>query len=175
LRQSLTWDKVPYSVRLGNGETKKLIEDISGFTESGTMTALMGASGAGKSTLLDALSMRTIGASTMDGSILLNGKPTDADFRRRTAYCEQMDTHEATQTVREALRLSAYLRQSPQVSREGKDNSVEELIQLLEMEDFADASIGDQESGLSVDERKKVTIGAELAAKPDLICQALTP
>lgn len=86
-----------------------------------------------------------------------------------------MDTHEATQAVREALRFSAYLRQSPQVSREGKDNSVEELIQLLEMEDFADASIGDQESGLSVEERKKVTIGVELAAKPDLICQALIP
>jgi ATP-binding cassette, subfamily G (WHITE), member 2, SNQ2 len=108
-------------------------------------------------------------------ALLLNGKPTDADFRRRTAYCEQMDTHEATQTVREALRLSAYLRQPPQVSREGKDNSVEELIQLLEMEDFADALIGDQESGLSVEERKKATIGVELAAKPDLICQALTP
>lgn len=67
LRQSLTWNKAIYSVRLGNGETKKLIGDISGFIESGTM-ALMGASGAGKSTLLDALSMRTIGASTMDGS-----------------------------------------------------------------------------------------------------------
>jgi ATP-binding cassette, subfamily G (WHITE), member 2, SNQ2 len=100
--------------------------------------------------------MRTIGASTMDGSILLNGKPTDADFRRRTAYCEQMETHEATQTVREDLRFSAYLRQSPQVSREEKDSSVEELIQLLEMEDFADASIGGQESGLSVEERKSL-------------------
>ena len=47
--------------------------------------------------------------------------------------------------------------------------------QLLEMEDFADASIGDQESGLFVEEHKKVIIGVELAAKPDLICQVLTP
>jgi hypothetical protein len=44
LRQSLTWDKVTYSVRSGNGETKKLIGDISGFIESGSMMALMGAS-----------------------------------------------------------------------------------------------------------------------------------
>jgi hypothetical protein len=35
LRQSLTWNNVTYSVRLGNGETKKLIGDISGFIESG--------------------------------------------------------------------------------------------------------------------------------------------
>lgn len=136
--------------------------------------ARMGASGAGKSTLLDALSMRSIGASTMDGSSV-EWKADGRGFSKTTAYCEQMDTHEANQTVREALRLSAYLRQPPQVSREGKDNSVEELIQLLEMEDFADASIGDQESGLFVEEHKKVIIGVELAAKPDLICQAITP
>jgi ABC-type multidrug transport system ATPase subunit len=37
------------------------------------------------------------------------------------------------------------------------------------MEDMADAIIGDPESGLAVEQRKRVTIGVELAAKPELL------
>ena len=37
------------------------------------------------------------------------------------------------------------------------------------MEDIADAIIGDAESGLAVEQRKRVTIGVELAAKPELL------
>jgi ATP-binding cassette subfamily G (WHITE) protein 2 (SNQ2) len=46
---------------------------------------------------------------------------------------------------------------------------VEEVISLLEMEDMADAIIGDPETGLAVEQRKRVTIGVELAAKPELL------
>lgn len=37
------------------------------------------------------------------------------------------------------------------------------------MEDIADAIIGSAESGLAVEQRKRVTIGVELAAKPELL------
>ena len=37
------------------------------------------------------------------------------------------------------------------------------------MEDIADAIIGDPEAGLAVEQRKRVTIGVELAAKPELL------
>jgi ABC-type multidrug transport system ATPase subunit len=37
------------------------------------------------------------------------------------------------------------------------------------MEDMADAIIGDPETGLAVEQRKRVTIGVELAAKPELL------
>ena len=77
--------------------------------------------------------------------------------------------HESTQTVREALRFSANLRQSFETSVEEKHAYVEEVISLLEMEDIADAIIGQPESGLAVEQRKRVTIGVELAAKPDLL------
>jgi energy-coupling factor transporter ATP-binding protein EcfA2 len=46
---------------------------------------------------------------------------------------------------------------------------VEEIIALLEMEDIADAIIGDPAAGLAVEQRKRVTIGVELAAKPELL------
>ena len=37
------------------------------------------------------------------------------------------------------------------------------------MEDIADAIIGNPDSGLAVEQRKRVTIGVELAAKPELL------
>ena len=46
---------------------------------------------------------------------------------------------------------------------------MEEVISLLEMEDIADAIIGSPEAGLAVEQRKRVTIGCELAAKPELL------
>ncbi|KXJ85093.1 hypothetical protein Micbo1qcDRAFT_169666 [Microdochium bolleyi] len=46
---------------------------------------------------------------------------------------------------------------------------VEEIIALLEMEDIADAIIGYPEAGLVVEQRKRLTIGVELAAKPELL------
>ena len=46
------------------------------------------------------------------------GIPTGSDFARSTAYAEQMDVHEGTATVREAMRFSAYLRQPFDVPKE---------------------------------------------------------
>lgn len=71
--------------------------------------------------------------------------------------------------MREALRFSAYLRQPHEVPKAEKDAYVEEVISLLEMEDIADAVIGDPTVGLPVADRKRVTIGVELAAKPQLL------
>lgn len=76
---------------------------------------------------------------------------------------------EPATTVREALRFSADLRQPFETSQEEKYAYVEEVISLLEMEDMADAIIGDPETGLAVEQRKRVTIGVELAAKPELL------
>jgi ABC-type multidrug transport system ATPase subunit len=128
----------------------------------------MGASGAGKTTLLDVLAARkNIGVIT--GDILIDGKAPGLAFQRGTAYAEQLDVHEAATTVREALRFSADLRQPYDTPKEEKYAYVEEVISLLEMEDIADAIIGSPESGLAVEQRKRVTIGVELAAKPELL------
>lgn len=105
----------------------------------------------------------------MAGDQLVNGRPLAADFQRGTAYVEQQDVHEFTATIREAFRFSAYLRQPATVSKEEKDAYVEDVIQLLELEDQADAMIGFPGFGLSVEARKRVTIGVELSAKPQLL------
>ena len=128
------------------------------------MTALMGASGAGKTTCLDVLAQRkNIGV--VNGTLLLDGKPLDLDFARNTAYAEQIDVHEGTSTVREAMRFSAYLRQPIEVSKEEKDQYVEEMIEVLELQDLADALV----FSLGVEARKRLTIGVELASRPSLL------
>lgn len=77
--------------------------------------------------------------------------------------------HEESQTVREALRFSADLRQPFETPTKEKHAYVEEIIQLMELEEFADCVIGSPEAGLTVEQRKRVTIGVELAAKPELL------
>ena len=163
----LTWENLCYDVPTPSGQLR-LLNDIFGYVVPGQLTALMGASGAGKTTLLDVLAARkNIGV--ISGDVLVDGIKPGTAFQRGTSYAEQLDLHESTQTVREALQFSADLRQPYSVSREEKYAYVEEVISLLEMEDIADAIIGDPEMGLAVEQRKRVTIGVELAAKPELL------
>jgi ABC-type multidrug transport system ATPase subunit/ABC-type multidrug transport system permease subunit len=163
----LTWEGLKYDVPVGSGQLR-LLNDIYGYVKPGELTALMGASGAGKTTLLDVLALRkTIGV--ISGDLLVDGVVPGKAFQRGTSYAEQLDVHEDAATVREALRFSANLRQPYHVSKEEKYAYVEEVISLLEMEDIADAIIGTPDSGLAVEQRKRVTIGVELAAKPELL------
>ncbi|KAL4926064.1 putative ABC transporter [Aspergillus undulatus] len=163
----LTWEDVCYDVPVPSG-TRRLLHNIYGYVQPGKLTALMGASGAGKTTLLDVLAARkNIGV--IGGDILVDGAKPGTSFQRGTSYAEQMDVHEPNQTVREALRFSADLRQSYDVPQTEKYAYVEEILSLLELENLADAAIGTPETGLSVEERKRVTIGVELAAKPEML------
>lgn len=76
------------------------------------------------------------------GSILIDGRPQGISFQRTTGYCEQLDVHEATATVKEALVFSALLRQPASVSYEEKIAYVDHIITLLELDDISDALIG---------------------------------
>lgn len=79
------------------------------------------------------------------------------------------DLHLETATVRESLQFSAMLRQPKVVSKKEKYDYVEEVIKMLNMADFANAVVGVPGEGLNVEQRKLLTIGVELAAKPKLL------
>ncbi|KHO01599.1 BMR1-like protein [Metarhizium album ARSEF 1941] len=163
----LTWENLNYDVPVPGG-TRRLLDNVFGYVRPGELTALMGASGAGKTTLLDVLASRkNIGVIT--GDVFVDGFKPDKQFQRSTSYAEQLDLHEPTQTVREALRFSADLRQPYETPLAERHLYVEEIIALLEMEHIADCIIGNEEAGLTVEQRKRVTIGVELAAKPELL------
>jgi ATP-binding cassette subfamily G (WHITE) protein 2 (SNQ2) len=162
-RKTFTWERVDYTVPVPGGSLR-LLHEVSGYVKPGTMTALMGASGAGKTTCLDVLAQRkNIGV--ISGDLLIGGKPLGSDFARGTAYAEQMDVHEGTATVREAMRFSAYLRQPYHIPKEEKDAYIEEVIELLELQPLANALV----FSLNVEARKRLTIGVELASKPELL------
>lgn len=84
-------------------------------------------------------------------------------------YVQQQDVHLPTQTVREALRLPAYLRQPTSISIEEKNAYVEEVMGLLEIDNIADALIGVPGAGLNLEQRKRVSVGIEMAAKPEIL------
>ncbi|KAH8656551.1 BcATRO, ABC transporter [Tricladium varicosporioides] len=161
------WEDVCYDVKI-KGETRRILDDVDGWVKPGTLTALMGVSGAGKTTLLDVLASRvTMGV--ISGGMFVNGQQRDESFQRKTGYVMQQDLHLSTSTVREALNFSALLRQPAQVSREEKLRYVDEVIALLDMQNYAEAVIGVPGEGLNVEQRKRLTIGVELAAKPELL------
>jgi ABC-type multidrug transport system ATPase subunit len=166
---TFSWHHIDYTVPVKGG-SRQLLNDVAGIVKPGHLTALMGSSGAGKTTLLDVLARRkTIGK--IDGHIYMNGENLADDFERLTGYCEQMDVHNPNATVREALQFSAYLRQPAHVPKKEKDAYVEQILELLEMDKIGDALIGDlgEGTGISVEERKRLTIGVELVGKPKLL------
>lgn len=161
------WQDVCYDIKI-KGEPRRILDHVDGWVKPGTCTALMGVSGAGKTTLLDVLATRvTMGVVT--GEMLVDGRPRDQSFQRKTGYVQQQDVHLATSTVREALEFSALLRQPSHLSRKEKLDYVDEVIRLLDMEAYADAVVGVPGEGLNVEQRKRLTIGVELAAKPQLL------
>lgn len=72
--------------------------------------------------------------------------------------------------MREALEFSALLRQPKSTPRAEKLAYVDAIMELLEMHDIRDSLVGCAgENGLSVEDRKRLTIGVELVAKPSVL------
>ncbi|KAG0684143.1 ATP-binding cassette transporter snq2 [Pichia californica] len=161
------WQNVDYVVPY-DGADRKLLDNVQGYVLPGTLTALMGESGAGKTTLLNVLSRR-VDVGVVTGDTLINGKPIDPSFERRTGYVQQQDLHIAELTVRESLIFSARLRRPHSVPDEEKIQYVDEVIKILNMEEYVDSLTGQSGYGLNVEQRKKLSIATELVAKPSLL------
>ncbi|KAL6918761.1 hypothetical protein FSHL1_002757 [Fusarium sambucinum] len=159
---TFTWKNIHYTVPYQNSD-KQLLQDVSGYCEPGKLLALVGASGAGKSTLLTVLTQQATG--TVTGEMRVDDQPVDSSFGSSVGYCQQMDIHVETSTVREAFEFSALLRQSASTSDEEKRAYVDKIIDVLGMNELQDMVIG----SLSLEQKKRTTIGVELCAKPSLL------
>ncbi|CAI7660668.1 unnamed protein product [Penicillium glandicola] len=162
-----TWKNLSYTVQTPTGD-RLLLDNVHGWVKPGMLGALMGSSGAGKTTLLDVLAQRKT-EGTINGSVMVDGRPLPVSFQRSAGYVEQLDIHERMATVRESLEFSALLRQPATTPREEKLAYVDVIIDLLELHDLADTMIGTVGAGLSVEQRKRVTIGVELVSKPSIL------
>ena len=150
----------------------RLLSGVTATFEPGTMTALMGSSGAGKTTLLDVLAGYKTGGH-ITGDISLNGTPKDdRTWRFVAGYCEQTDLHNPAITVRESLVFAARMRLRPfSLSEDARVAHVESIMELLEIEEFADVLVGDEAAGegLPKHARKRLTLGVELAANGSVL------
>ena len=166
---TLTWQDVSYSVPVGKGEQRQLLDSISGMAAPGRLVALMGSSGAGKTTLLDVLAGRK-NVGTVSGTISLNGQRMEHEHKRLLGYVEQFDSHIPLQTVREALQFSANLRLPASTPADRKRKAVDETLELLSLTKIADVMVGDSKSGgISPGQRKVLSIGVELIANPPIL------
>ncbi|GKV17137.1 hypothetical protein SLEP1_g27679 [Rubroshorea leprosula] len=153
-----------------NQKKLQLLSDVTGALRPGVLTALMGVSGAGKTTLLDVLAGRkTIG--NIKGEIKIGGYPkVQETFARIAGYCEQTDIHSPRLTVEESVTFSAWLRLAPEIDSKTKAEFVDEVLQTIELGEIKDALVGiPGVSGLSIEQRKRLTIAVELVANPSII------
>ncbi|XP_057416411.1 pleiotropic drug resistance protein 3 [Lotus japonicus] len=148
----------------------QLLSDITGSFRPGILTALMGVSGAGKTTLMDVLCGRKTGG-IIEGEIKIGGYPkVQETFARVSGYCEQNDIHSSNITVEESVMFSAWLRLPSQIDAKTKAEFVNEVLHTIELDEIKDSLVGMPNiSGLSTEQRKRLTIATELVANPSII------
>ncbi|KAK9794008.1 hypothetical protein WJX73_008792 [Symbiochloris irregularis] len=160
----------PKAAQIDGVTMLRLLDNCSGVFRPGVLTALVGSSGAGKTTLMDVLAGRKTAGKVL-GDIKVGGYPKDQEsFARVSGYVEQFDIHAPLTTVHEALLFSSRLRFTNEVDNETVKEFVEEVEELVELTPLCNSLVGiPGSSGLSVEQRKRLTIAVELVANPSIV------
>ncbi|KAJ3068359.1 ATP-binding cassette sub- G member 1, partial [Quaeritorhiza haematococci] len=160
----------PFQLRHTRIGPKFILDDITGHFLPGRLTAIMGASGAGKTSLLQVLSGQLHNGSTY-GTIYVNGSPVDGPLIKKiSGFVFQDDVILPTQTVREAITMSAILRVPGAVGRNEKGERVEGIIGMLGLEKAAETIVGDTNlKGVSGGEKKRTAMAMELITNPAVL------
>ncbi|KAI6878006.1 hypothetical protein KC360_g8892 [Hortaea werneckii] len=161
----LTFDFEHLTVSTPTGQ--KILQGITGRIPHGSCWGIMGPSGAGKSTLVNVLMGKT---KTSSGQIKINGQEAKAptrEYRRAIGYVPQDDLLVPELTVRENILHSARCRLPAQWRDEAIQTHVDALIGCLQLSHVQDSQVGEvNRPGISGGQRKRTSIGIELAAAP---------
>ena len=166
------------------GKQKVVVDSVSGAVPAATMTAVMGPSGAGKTSFMNVLCDRA-GYGETSGTLTLNGTPDRiSNHRDIMGFVPQDDIVHDDLTVRENLMYAAMIRLP--VSENAKNcrtlslcqsskrryykNYVDEVLEMLQIAHVQHSIVGSVEKrGISGGQRKRVNIGLELVADPDVL------
>lgn len=83
---------------------------------------------------------------------------------------EQFDSLSLKATAKENIEFSAALRLASNITAEQRSQWVETVVDMLELTPIKDAIVGTAETGgMSFEQRKRVSIGVELASNPSIL------
>lgn len=145
----------------------QILDGVIGEIRPGEVIGIMGGSGAGKTTMLNILAGKVVGGQP-SGTIVINGQPRDKSvWPYLLSYVEQEDILDENLTVREAIRFAVDMRNpNAEAGPEKREKKTQKLLKSLGLEAIAERQIGSPETnGISGGERKRVSIGMELAAE----------
>ncbi|PBK70004.1 ABC transporter [Armillaria solidipes] len=152
----------------GDG-TKVVLDSVSGRVLPGQMMAILGPSGAGKTTLVDILAQKPK-SGRVTGAISFPGAT-----KPRIGFVPQQDVIPPMLTVYEALLFAARLRLPESVSDSEKQARVLYIMDKLGISEVKNSRIGwgdaggGKTRGISGGEMRRVSIGLELIASPDVL------
>lgn len=147
---------------------KKILADVTGVIEPGTVTAILGPSGAGKTTFLNTLMGKVDSSWKRGGKLLINGEEAKMEaFKKMIGYVPQEDVMHRELSVWQNLKFSAQIRLPSTWTASEREEHVEAVLHALHLSEVKNSRIGDENSrGISGGQRKRVNIGMELAAGP---------
>ncbi|PIL30681.1 ATP-binding cassette transporter [Ganoderma sinense ZZ0214-1] len=150
----------------GSDNQKVVLDNVSGRVVPGEMMAILGPSGAGKTTLIEILAQKHKSGEVL-GSV---SYPGTGNRRPRIGFVPQQDVLPPMLTVHEALLFAARLRLPEGVPDSEKQARVDDILDRLGIAHLRNVRIGDGEKrGISGGEMRRVSIGLELVAKPDIL------
>lgn len=144
-----------------NGNKLHVLNDVDFQVRRGEFVCIVGFSGCGKSTLL-----RMIGGleTIEEGSIVMNGKPISGPSLERGMIFQESRLFPWLK-VKDNIAFGLSDDQKKELGREGVNKRIQEMLRLVELENFADASISQLSGGM----QQRVSIARSLIQKPELL------
>ena len=147
------------------GAPRPILQNVTGSIPRGSLVAVMGGSGAGKSTFVNVLMGKT---AHTGGAVTVNGQPSKVSrFKKLIGYVPQDDIVLPELTVYENIAHAANVRLPRTWSARERQAHVDAVIECLELSHVRDSLVGTvSKPVISGGQRKRVSIGMELAAAP---------
>ena len=146
-----------------NFKKRVLLSNVHLTVEPGDMVLILGGSGAGKSTFIKSV----MGYDQAAGTILYGDKDVYKDYedmKREIGYVPQQDLVRPSDNVRDTLMAAARIRMPGSSTLKEQSERVDWLMEILGLTAEKDNLIGSISGG----QKKRVSIGIELAADPAL-------
>ena len=146
-----------------NFKKRVLLSEVHLAVDPGDMVLILGGSGAGKSTFVKSV----MGYDRAEGTIRYGDKDVYNDYetmKREIGYVPQQDLVRLSDSVEDTLMAAARLRMPGNSTTDQQAKRVEWLMDILGLTDERANMIG----AISGGQKKRVSIGIELAADPAL-------